>query len=258
MQRCLAVIPARYDSSRLPGKVLLPLKGKPVLQHVWERVRACPLVEDIVVATDDERVCEAVHAFGGLAVMTSSAHRSGTDRVAEVAAGHPAGVVVNVQGDEPLISPQTITDTVAPLLSDEGINMTTACIGMKNIDDLFDPNCVKVILNVEGCAVYFSRLPIPFLRHPGLTYDTYRAHVTRDPLLLKNFYKHIGIYGYRKDFLNIFVNLPESSLERMEKLEQLRAVEHGYRIRVVEVSDDSIGVDTEADYRRLKVLLEGA
>ncbi len=256
MKQCLAVIPARYASTRLPGKVLLPLQGKPIIQHVWERVRACPLVGDIVVATDDESVCEAVRGFGGLAVMTSPDHRSGTDRVAEVAAGHPAEVVVNVQGDEPMIAVETIRETVAPLLEDDAISMATACVGFKNADDLFDPNCVKVILDAEGYAIYFSRLPIPFLRQPGLTYESFRDIVTCEPLLLKNFFKHLGIYAYQKDFLNIFVNLPESSLERMEKLEQLRAVEHGYRIRVVEVADDSVGVDTEADYQQLCRLLK--
>ena len=256
MKQCLAVIPARYASTRLPGKVLLPLQGKPIIQHVWERVRACPVVGDIVVATDDERICDAVRGFGGLAVMTSPDHRSGTDRVAEVAAGHPAEVVVNVQGDEPMIAVETIRETVAPLLADRGVCMATACTAIRSADELFDPNCVKVILNADGDAVYFSRLPIPFIREPGLDYARYREHIDTHPLLLKNFYRHIGLYAYQTEFLKIFVNLPASSLERMEKLEQLRAVERGYRIRVVEVADDTVGVDTEADYTHLRRLLE--
>ncbi|HOB53090.1 MAG TPA: 3-deoxy-manno-octulosonate cytidylyltransferase [Acidobacteriota bacterium] len=255
---CTAVIPARYASQRLPGKLLLPLGGKPIIQHVWERARRCPVVDEVIVATDDARIVEAVAAFGGRAVMTSPDHTSGTDRIAEALAGIDTRIAVNVQGDEPLIDPATIAAAVAPLLEDRGVCMATACTAIRSADELFDPNCVKVILNADGDAIYFSRLPIPFIREPGLDYASYREHIDTHPLLLKNFYRHIGLYAYQTEFLKIFVNLPASSLERMEKLEQLRALEHGYAIRVVEVRDTALGVDTEADYQRIKAIVEGA
>lgn len=254
--KCLAVIPARYGSTRLPGKVLLPLAGKPIIQHVWERARECRLIDDILVATDDSRIMTAVHAFGGRAVMTSSEHQSGTDRIAEAvnASDHP--IIVNLQGDEPLIAPETIEAAISPLLDDPAINMGTACTPVHNVDELFNTNCVKVILDAEGNAIYFSRFPIPFHRLPGTTYDTFREAVANDPLLLKHFYKHVGIYVYQRDFLDIFVNLPESYLERIEKLEQLRVLEHGYKIRVAEVRQEILGVDTEEDYLQLKRRME--
>jgi 3-deoxy-manno-octulosonate cytidylyltransferase (CMP-KDO synthetase) len=255
---CTAVIPARYASQRLPGKLLLPLAGKPIIQHVWERAGSCPVVDEVIVATDDARIAEAVAAFGGRAVMTSPDHASGTDRIAEALAGLDTQIAVNVQGDEPLIDPATIAATVVPLLRDRSVCMATACTAFRSVDELFDPNCVKVILNTEGNAVYFSRLPIPFIREAGPDWTRFREHLDAHPLLLKNYYKHLGIYAYQTDFLKIFVNLPGSSLERLERLEQLRAIEHGYTIRVIEVPDDSVGVDTEADYRRVRTLLEGA
>lgn len=254
--QCVAVIPARYASSRLPGKALLEIGGKTIIRHVWERVKSCPLVKEVLIATDDERIFQAAESFGAKAVMTSPRHRSGTDRIAEAIADFDAEIVVNVQGDEPLISPGTIAETIGPLLKDDRVYMSTACLAMKNLDELFDPNCVKIILDSEGFALYFSRLPMPFHRVPGVTYETYRTHLQENPLLLKHFFKHVGIYAYQKDFLKIFVNLPESYLERLEQLEQLRAVEHGYRIKVVEVSEESFGIDTMEDYLRLKARLE--
>ncbi len=254
--KCLAVIPARYGSTRLPGKVLLPLAGKPIIQHVWERARECHLIDDILVATDDSRIMTAVQAFGGRAVMTSSDHQSGTDRIAEAVSTSDHQIIVNLQGDEPLIAPETIEAAISPLIDDPAINMGTACTPVHNVDELFNTNCVKVILDAEGNAIYFSRFPIPFHRLPGTTYDTFREAVANDPLLLKHFYKHVGIYVYRRDFLDIFVNLPESYLERIEKLEQLRVLEHGYKIRVAEVRQEILGVDTEEDYLQLKRRME--
>lgn len=245
---CVAVIPARYGSSRLPGKVLLPLAGKPLVQHVWERVKLCPEVDDVFIATDDERVQRAVEQFGGKAVLTSPAHRSGTDRIAEATANLSAGLIVNVQGDEPLISPQTIGAVIRAMRDDSSLNMATACTLFHNPDELFDTNQVKVILDTEGFAICFSRLPIPFHRVAGTGYENYREAILHDPLKLKHFFKHVGLYVYQRDFLKIFVNLPQSFLECTEQLEQLRVIEHGYRIKVVEVAEGGISVDTAADY----------
>jgi len=249
---CIAVIPARFDSKRLPGKVLLPLGGKTIIQHVWEKVTSASLVERAIVATDDERIFKEVKKFGGHVIMTSPDHLSGTDRVAEVAGGLDARVIVNVQGDEPLISPLTINQTVEPLLEDPSINMSTACVGISGIDELFDVNCVKVILDSEGFAIYFSRLPVPFHRVEGISYDSYRNAIKENPLLLKHFFKHIGIYAYQREFLQIYINLPRSFLEQIEKLEQLRVIENGYKIKVVEVSNDSPSIDTMDDYLKIK------
>ena len=257
MVKCIAVIPARYGSSRLPGKVLLPLAGKPMIQHVWERVQSCPLVEEIFVASDDERVIRAVQAFGGRAVMTSPDHASGTDRIAEAVAGLKCKVVLNVQGDEPLISPRVIAETAAPLLRERAEVMATASAPFRHVRDLFDPNCVKLVTDRHGHAIYFTRLPIPFLRQSNLTYEGYPKYLNRLPQHLRIFRRHLGIYAYRRDFLDEFVALPPSDLEKAEKLEQLRAIENGYRIRVVEVDEAAVGVDTEADYLRLKKLMEG-
>jgi len=257
MIKCIAVIPARYGSSRLPGKVLLPLAGKPMIQHVWERVQSCPLVEETLVASDDERVIRAVQAFGGKAVMTSPDHASGTDRIAEAVTGIKCRVVLNVQGDEPLISPRIIAETAAPLLRERSLLMATACAPFRHVRDLFDPNCVKVVVDRLGYAIYFTRLPVPFLRQPNLTYEGYPKYLNRLPRNLRLFHRHLGIYAYRRDFLDTFVALPPSELEQAEKLEQLRAIENGYRIRVVAVDDAAVGVDTEADYLRLRKLLEG-
>jgi len=254
--KCAAIIPARYQSSRLPGKLLLPIAGKPIIQHVWERVRSCREIAEIWVATDDKRIQKVVESFGGKAVMTSPNHQSGTDRIAEVAANLDADIVVNVQGDEPMISSSTIAEVTRPFQSDEEITITTACTSVRGVDELFDTNCVKVILDVEGFAIYFSRLPIPFHRLPGTNHSNYYNCIEKNPLLIKHFYKHVGIYAFRKEFLQIFVNLPMSYLEQIEKLEQLRLIENGYRIKVLEVGRMERGVDTREDYEYLKKKME--
>jgi 3-deoxy-manno-octulosonate cytidylyltransferase (CMP-KDO synthetase) len=256
--RCIAVIPARYASARLPGKPLLPIAGKPVIQHVWERAMSCPEIADVCVATDDERIAAAVRDFGGTAVMTSPDHVSGTDRIAEAALDLKADVVVNIQGDEPLIPAVTIREVLRPFAREEELGVTTACTAITSLDELLNPNCVKVVVDYEGNAIYFSRLPVPFCRMAGGTLENYREQLSRNPLLLKQYNKHVGIYAYRKKFLQIFVNLPVSFLEKMEKLEQLRLIEYGYRIRVVEVHDSHPGIDTREDYEIVRQMMEGS
>jgi 3-deoxy-manno-octulosonate cytidylyltransferase (CMP-KDO synthetase) len=240
--RRVAVIPARYQSSRLPGKPLCAIAGRPMIEHVYRRAAASPAVDAVVVATDDERVRDAVEAFGGLAVMTRGDHASGSDRVAEVAASLSCDLVVNVQGDEPLLATETIAEAMAPLAADASIPMGTLCRRIADPAELEDPNVVKVVADVAGFALYFSRAPIPHVR---------AAAGGRDPRPAR---KHIGLYVYRREFLLDFARLEPTRLERAESLEQLRALEHGFRIRVVETLHDSVGVDTEADLERVRRL----
>ncbi len=233
----LAVIPARWGSTRFPGKPLVDLAGKALVQHVWERCRECRRLDAICVATDDDRIAEAARGFGADVVMTRSDHPSGTDRVAEAARSWPeAGVVLNVQGDEPLISPKLIDALAAELMNDPGLAMVTAANAMGAGDDFEDPNVVKVVRDAAGDALYFSRSPIPYRRNPEGVKDY--------PLL-----RHKGIYGYRRDFLEAFVSWPPSVLEQIEGLEQLRALDRGARLRVVLTEDESPGVDTPEQAR---------
>jgi len=243
--RILAVIPARYASSRLPGKPLVVIDGRPMVQWVYEAAGRVPSVERVVVATDDTRVAEAVEGFGGEAVMTSPAHPSGTDRVAEAARRIGAEVVVNLQGDEPLIDPQVVELAIAPLVAEEAVVMSTLCTRLHDEADWRDPNVVKVVRAANGDALYFSRAPIP---HPREA-----ASLERLPA-----YKHLGLYVYRADFLQRLTELPPSPLEQVERLEQLRVLEAGYRIRVVETAHDSIGVDTPDDLERVRALVVGS
>ncbi|MBF0401497.1 MAG: 3-deoxy-manno-octulosonate cytidylyltransferase [Magnetococcales bacterium] len=240
----VVIIPARFASSRLPGKPLLDLGGKPMIRHVYERAMQAA-VAAVWVATDDRRIFEVVQGFGGRVVMTSSAHLSGTDRVAEAArAVVPAGaIVVNVQGDEPLLEPALIDQVAAPLRQDAAVVMATVAQPLYDLSAGQDPNCVKVVCDRQGFALYFSRLPIPFERDAG--------SVVR-PLL-----RHVGLYAYRGDFLQTFAVLAPTELEQRERLEQLRVLEHGYRIRVVVVEGggEAIGVDTPADLQRVRALL---
>jgi len=230
----LGVIPARWGSTRFPGKPLHLIAGKPLVQHVWERCRGCERLDGLTVATDDERIAEVVEAFGGEVTMTRSDHPSGTDRVAEVAEAHPGAThLVNIQGDEPLIDPGLVDRLASELVADPGLEMITAANPLRAGDPaLADPNVVKAVLDSEGRALYFSRSLVPFPRDPealpeGLVY-----------------YRHKGIYGFRRDFLLRFVTWQPSLLERCESLEQLRALENGARILVVVTADDSPGVDT--------------
>jgi len=240
----VGIIPARYASTRLPGKPLLDICGKPLIQHVYERSIQATTLDDVIVATDDERILQAVEAFGGKAIMTSPLHRSGTDRIAEVASRVEAELIANIQGDEPLIEPKMIDEAVSALLEDEGVEMATLMSQIRNEEDLNNPNVVKVVVDRFGCALYFSRLPIPYCRDPQLTRQVHH-------------FRHIGLYVYRRSLLLEYPRMPQTPLERIEMLEQLRALENGYRIRVVPTGYPSIGVDTAEDLERARRIMEG-
>lgn len=237
--KVLGVIPARYQSSRLPGKPLQMIGDKPMIQWVYEAVSKASLLDEIIVATDDERIFKAVKQFGGKVEMTSNAHPTGTDRLAEVAARNEADLIINIQGDEPLIKGEVIDSVIKPLLDDDSLVMTTAKSRLEDEHDIQDPSVVKVVSNDAGEALYFSRSPIPYPRNAEKAV----------------YWKHIGLYGYRRDFLLSYIKMPQSSLELAESLEQLRALSNGYRIKVVEVADDSIGVDTPEDLERVRAIL---
>lgn len=250
----IAIIPARYASTRLPGKPLLPLAGKPLIMHVFERARSARLISHVIVATDDQRILEAVQTNGGEAMLTSSYHQSGTDRIAELARSLDFDIIVNVQGDEPLIDPSTIDAAIEPLLEDQTIQICTTSEPITSVEDVFNPTVVKVVTDAQGFALYFSRSPIPFVRTaPGLTLEETLKSDTR---LLAFYRKHSGLYAYRSDFLQRFAAMEPSSLERLEALEQLRALENGYAIKVVKIAHRSTGVDTEQDYEKVKRLIE--
>ena len=227
----LAILPARYGSTRFPGKSLTPIAGKPMIQHVWERTRFAKQVDAVVIATDDERIRNACESFGAEVEMTAEDHPTGTDRLAEVAARHDHDVIVNVQGDEPLIEGFVIDAAIEALMRDDRAAMSTV-VHRAESEAFEDPNRVKVVVDSAGFALYFSRAPTPFRRK-----DTGIA-----PL------QHVGIYAYRRDFLLEFVKLERSPAERTEELEQLRALENGYRIRAAEIEGwTSIPVDVPED-----------
>ena len=244
----IAIIPARYGSTRLDGKTLLDIGGKPMVQWVYEMAKKAKLIRDVMVATDDKRVMSAVERFGGKAVMTSSSHRSGTDRIAEAAGSLNADVIVNVQGDEPLIEPEMIDEAIKPLLAESSLLISTLKTRIANEEELKDPNVVKVVTDREGFAIYFSRLPIPYVR------DSSEFGV-RSSELKATYYKHIGLYVYRKDFLLKFAKMKPTPLEDAEKLEQLRVLENGYKIKVVQTKYNSVGVDTQEDLERVREIV---
>jgi len=248
-----AVVPARYASSRLPGKPLVSLAGKPMIQHVWERVRRAQKVSRVLVATDDERIRRAVTEFGGEAVMTRAEHRSGTERLAEVAASAAssgAEIFVNVQGDEPLIEPAAVDAAVAILLEDSSVEVATLAVPIATVGDVMDPNVVKVVLDFEGNALYFSRAPIPWIR------DTASGGAGFGPPAGSTHLKHLGLYVFRRRALLEFPTFPQGELEKLEQLEQLRWLENGYKIRVVETTHDSVSVDVTEDIARVEKLLQ--
>lgn len=240
--RTLVAIPARWGSTRFPGKALHHIAQKPLVQHVWERCRQCREVDEVVIATDDERIVAAAEGFGARAVMTSPAHPSGTDRIAEAMEKcGDFGVVINVQGDEPLISPALIDELARTLRSDDGVRMITAAAPIHDPALVSDPNVVKVVTDLRGDALYFSRSPLPYVRNP-------------DPRLTHK--RHMGIYGFRRDFLLQFVRWQPSMLEMTESLEQLRALENGVKIRVVMTDDLSPGVDTPEQAQEVEKLIQ--
>ena len=252
----VAIIPARYSSSRLPGKPLLEIAGRPMILHVIERALSAKLVDRVIVATDDERVLSVVSDAGYEAQMTSAEHRTGTDRLAEVARRLTAGVIVNVQGDEPFLSAETIDAAIAPLLADEGLMMSTTSEPLDSADEVLDPNVVKVVVDDRGYACYFSRSPIPFPRNEVARHGSFDAALRADPSLLTLFRRHTGLYVYRREFLNDFASWPPGRLESTELLEQLRAVAAGIRIRVIPSHERSFGIDTPEDLTRARLLTE--
>jgi 3-deoxy-manno-octulosonate cytidylyltransferase (CMP-KDO synthetase) len=241
-RKILGVIPARFASSRFPGKVLVPISSKPMLQHVYERASRARYLGSTIIATDDPRVFDAARNFGAQVRMTRADHVSGTDRVAEVASAESAEIIVNIQGDEPLIDPDAIDAAILPLEHNADVVMSTLKKEIEDRREITDPNVVKVVTDIAGDAIYFSRCPIPFGRE---------GHRPRH-------FKHIGLYVYRRDFLLGYSGLPIGPLEQAERLEQLRAIENGYKIRVVETEYESLGVDAPADLARVTELLEGS
>jgi 3-deoxy-manno-octulosonate cytidylyltransferase (CMP-KDO synthetase) len=246
----IVIIPARYDSTRFPGKPLYPLKGKPVIQYVYENAKLAGLAEDVIVATDSEKIFEQVYAFGGKAVMTDEKHPSGTDRIAEVAASMDYDIIVNVQGDEPLIRPEMINDVIS-ILDDERASIGTLAKKIEELREIIDPNVVKAVFDKEGFALYFSRAPIPFYR------DAWKglSEIQDSKFEIRNFYKHIGIYSYRRKVLLSLAGMEPTELEKKEKLEQLRALENGMKIKIKETSFETYGVDTPEDLERVEKCL---
>jgi 3-deoxy-manno-octulosonate cytidylyltransferase (CMP-KDO synthetase) len=241
--KVVVVIPARYGATRLPGKPLVSLAGKPMIQRVFERARLAKTPTRVIVATDDERIVKAVEAFGGEARMTRSDHRTGTERVAEVAAHVDGDVFVNVQGDEPLLDPGAVDAAVNALLEDPPAAVATVATLIKTPADIMDPHVVKTVLDFDSNALYFSRAPIPWVR------DSANHVVVRH-------WKHLGLYVFQRDALLEYPTLPQGDLERIEQLEQLRWMENGVKIRVAEVEHDAVSVDVPEDVVRVEKLLQ--
>jgi 3-deoxy-manno-octulosonate cytidylyltransferase (CMP-KDO synthetase) len=236
----VAVIPARFASTRFPGKPLADIDGRPMIEHVYRRAAGSKVVSRVIVATDDLRIATTVNHFGGKVKLTRADHATGTDRLAEVAANLDCDIVVNVQGDEPLLDSRAIDEVVKPF-ADPGISITTLYRRIENSAELTNPNVVKVVLDRAGFALYFSRAPIPYARNPRGGWPPQ--------------YKHIGLYAYRRSALLVLASLEPTPLERTESLEQLRALEHGIRIKAVESAYDSLGVDTPEDLEQVRRLL---
>ncbi|MBU4128870.1 3-deoxy-manno-octulosonate cytidylyltransferase [bacterium] len=241
--KAIGVIPARYGSKRFPGKPLADILGKPMIQYVWERVSKTKTLEKVIIATDDERILKKAKEFGAEAVLTSPSSSSGTERVAETVKGLDTDIVANIQGDEPLIEPRAIDEAIKSLIEDPKILVATLAYRITKKEELGDPNVVKVVFDKNNFALYFSRSPIPYSRIQDLG-SRIQA------------YKHLGLYVYRKNFLLKLAQMKPTPLERIEGLEQLRVLENGYRIKVVETECDSIGVDTPEDLERVKTHLQ--
>ena len=239
----LGLIPARYASTRFPGKPLVDIAGKSMIQRVFEQAKKCRQLDEVVVATDDERILNHVLEFGGNAIMTSTEHQSGTDRCAEVSLQYPEfDVIINIQGDEPFIDPEQISKVISCFESPD-TQLATLVKKIVSEQELFNPNSPKVIINKNSEAIYFSRLPLPYIR--GQEQENWLNHFT--------FFKHIGIYGYRADILQQVTKLPVSSLEKAESLEQLRWIENGYKIKVAETDLETYAIDTPEDIVNLKM-----
>ena len=242
--KAIGVIPARWGATRFEGKVLANLLGKPVIQHVWENAKRAKTLDDLIVACDDERILKVVQGFGGKAIYTSPDQPSGTDRIAEVVNPIDVKIAVNIQGDEPLMKPIMIDNLVIALENEKIAQMATIIKRIEDDSELTNSNIVKVVTDKNGYALYFSRYAIPYNR-------TSEADPEKRPV----YYKHIGLYAFTKDFLFTFRNLPHSSLENAEKLEQLRALENGYKIKTVETKFDTVGIDRPDDLRKAEEAL---
>jgi 3-deoxy-manno-octulosonate cytidylyltransferase (CMP-KDO synthetase) len=248
----VAIIPARFGSTRLPGKPLADIHGKTMIERVYERARAASLPNRVLVATDDERIAAAVRRFGGEVVLTSSAHATGTDRLAEAVRATDADIVVNVQGDEPMLDPAGIDAAAAPLVEEPDLPMATLSLPLTELEEMLSPSVVKVVTDARGDALYFSRSPIPHVRTPGGDLE----EAARAALAQGLARKHVGLYAYRRAALLRFAALPPSPLERAEGLEQLRALHHGLRIRVIAFDGSGgVAVDTAEDLERVRALL---
>jgi 3-deoxy-manno-octulosonate cytidylyltransferase (CMP-KDO synthetase) len=257
MPSAVVIVPARYASTRFPGKVLAPLLGRPMLHHVIEGVAGARRISGVYVAVDDERVARAAEEAGALALWTREDHPSGTDRVAEAAAGLEAEVIVNVQGDEPLVRAETVDDLAAALLDEEGDAMTTLCEPLERVEDLFDPNVVKVVTGLDGRALYFSRSPLPYRKgRDGAMPLDFRARLVEGDL--SAYRRHVGLYGYRRETLLALAETPPTPLELSEGLEQLRALETGRAIRVLPSRHRALGVDTPEDLIRAETLMKAS
>lgn len=241
--KTIGIIPARYGSTRLPGKPLKDICGKPMIQHVYERACRAGSLDRVIVATDDIRIVDAVHAFGGEAELTRADHPTGSDRVAEIAARHDCDIVVNVQGDEPMILPEIIDEITAALMGDTSLVMATGCFRITKESMLHDPNVVKVVMDIHSNALFFSRSLIPYPRNE----KSFEA------------FEHIGIYAYTKDFLMKFITLPATPLASAESLEQLKVMEHGYKIRTVRTAFPyhALSVDTQEDLDEVRRIFSG-
>jgi len=237
------VIPARYGSTRLPGKPLVSLAGTTMIQRVYERAKLSKLATRVIVATDDDRIVKAVEAFGGEARMTRTEHRTGTERVAEVAAHIDGQVFVNVQGDEPLLEPEVVDAAISALLEDAATSVASVATPIRVKADILDPNIVKTVLDFDENALYFSRAPIPWLRDAAAKMEV-------------RYLKHLGLYVFQRDALLEYPTLPQGTLEKIEQLEQLRWLENGWKIRIAEVEHDSVGVDVPEDVPKVEKLLQ--
>lgn len=235
----IGVIPARYGSTRLKAKALADINGKPMVQHVYERCMKSKLLDEVFVATDDKRIFNAVLNFGGNVIMTSPKHTSGTDRIGEAIKSIKCDIVINIQGDEPMIDHRNIDKAISPLIKDKTINVSTLCYKINDSKEINNPNIVKVVFDKDNFALYFSRSPVPCNRDNGKV----------------NYYKHIGLYVYRKDYLQKLVKLKPTKFELAEKLEQLRILENGGKIKVIETWIDSHSVDTMQDLKKIRKLI---
>ncbi|MFQ5952962.1 MAG: 3-deoxy-manno-octulosonate cytidylyltransferase [Candidatus Omnitrophota bacterium] len=253
--KIVAVIPARWDSTRFKGKVLADINKKPMVQYVWEKAKMAHEIDEVIVAVDKEKVFKAVESFGGKAVFTSPEQPSGTDRVAEAVNEIDADVIVNVQADEPLIHPMMIDELAQVFEYERNVQMATLIKRIHKKEEITDPNIVKVVIDRKGFALYFSRNPVPFVQRSGAGGSESTPYAADLENVSGRYYKHIGLYAYTKDFLYTYTNLPKAALEVEERLEQLRVLEHGYKIRTIETRYDTVGVDTPEDLEKVKEIL---